>query len=398
MIRFAALLTALMVFLAAAPDAQAQNLFTPQVYINDRAITRFEVKERAQMLRLFRAPGDIEAEALKGLIEDRLRMDAAKALGIKATPEQIMAGMEEFASRANLSADQFVKALGQAGVAPQTFRDFVEAGLVWRDVVRQRFGPQVVISDAEIDRALAANGDIRAVRVLLSEIVLQVPAGQISTVMIRAKRLKAEIASEADFGKLARSSSSSASASRGGRLDWMPLSNLPAAIAPVVLALSPGQVSEPVNMGDTVGLFLLREIKEDKSAPGSVDVDYAQYTLPAKNGAADAAALRAKVDTCDDLYAINKGQPADRLLRETRPASQLPANIGRALADLDPGESVDFPSGGAHVFVMLCSRNPGAKTAPNRDAAREALINERLGALAQDYLEELRFNAFIREP
>ena len=385
-------------FLGAAP-MQAQNLFAPRIYVNDRAVTEFEVQQRIQMLQLFRTPGDLDKEATKALVEDRLRMAAAKSLNIKATPEQIKAGMEEFASRAELSAEDFIKALEQSGVSAQTFRDFVEAGLVWREVIRATFAGKVVISDAEVDRAIAAGDQNAALRVLVSELVIPVPPGQEDAVMARAKRLRAEIKSEGGFASAARRYSASATAGRGGRLDWMPLANLPAALAGVILGLSPGEVSEPVSMGGAVGLFQLNGLEEIEGlATKSVEIDYAQYILPAANGPTEAAILRGKIDTCNDLYGINKGQSADRLIRETMAASALPANIGRALASLDPNESVDFPSGAAHVFLMLCSRTPVQETPPTRDEVRERLLNQRLGAMAESYMEELRFNAIIREP
>ncbi len=399
MIRALALIIALATLVLGAAPIQAQNLFAPRVYVNDRAITEFEVQQRIQMLRLFQSPGDLEKESVKALIEDRLRMSAAKAMKITATPDQIKAGMEEFASRANLNAEQFVAALAQGGVSAESFRDFVEAGLVWREVVRATYAGRIAISDAEVDRALAKGDGTAGVRVLVSELVIPAGPGQEQAALARVKQIREQVTSEGSFANLARRNSASATATRGGRLEWMPLANLPAAIAPVILALAPGEVSQPVNLGGAIGLFQLRAIEKSAGAGvGAVNIDYAQYTLPAATGAADAAALRAKIDTCNDLYGVAKGQPADRLIRETKPASTLPANLGRALASLDPGESTDFPSGAAHVFVMLCARDPVPEDATTREVVRERLLNERLGAKAQSLLEELRFDAIIREP
>jgi peptidyl-prolyl cis-trans isomerase SurA len=399
MIRPVALMFALATTVLSAAPMQAQNLFAPRVYVNDRAITEFEVQQRVQMLRLFRTPGDLEKESLKALIEDRLRMSAAKSLKIVATPDQIKGGMEEFAARANLTAEQFIAALAQSGVSSETFRDFVEAGLVWREVVRKTYVGKVTVSDAEIDRALAKGDATAGLRVLISELVIPAPDGQEQAALARANQIRSQITSEGSFAAAARRNSAASTAGSGGRLDWMPLANLPAAIAPVVLGLAPGQVSQPVVMGGAVGLFQLRAIEKTSGAGTSaVNVDYALYSLPAATGAAEAAAIRAKVDTCNDLYAIAKGKPAERLIRETKPAAALPANIGRALAALDPNESVDFPSGAAHVFLMLCARNPVQEAGPTRDQVREQLLNERLGGKAQSLLEELRFNAIIREP
>ncbi len=399
MIRALALIIALATLVLGAAPIQAQNLFAPRVYVNDRAITEFEVQQRIQMLRLFQSPGDLEKESVKALIEDRLRMSAAKAMKITATPDQIKAGMEEFASRANLNAEQFVAALAQGGVSAESFRDFVEAGLVWREVVRATYAGRIAISDAEVDRALAKGDGTAGVRVLVSELVIPAGPGQEQAALARVKQIREQVTSEGSFANLARRNSASATATRGGRLEWMPLANLPAAIAPVILALAPGEVSQPVNLGGAIGLFQLRAIEKSAgTGVGAVNIDYAQYTLPAATGAADAAALRAKIDTCNDLYGVAKGQPADRLIRETKPASTLPANLGRALASLDPGESTDFPSGAAHVFVMLCARDPVPEDATTREVVRERLLNERLGAKAQSLLEELRFDAIIREP
>ncbi|MDZ4136984.1 MAG: SurA N-terminal domain-containing protein, partial [Paracoccaceae bacterium] len=151
MTRPALFLAAVLSLVAGAGASPAQQSpFEPRMIINERAITNFEVTQRRLMLQLFRAPGDLEQEALNGLIEDRLRMQAAGALGLKATPEQVTAGMEEFAGRAQMNAEQFTTALGQAGVSAQTFRDFVEAGLIWREVVRARFLPRTQITEAEI--------------------------------------------------------------------------------------------------------------------------------------------------------------------------------------------------------------------------------------------------------
>lgn len=388
-----------MLFGGQAP-AQAQNQFAPRLIVNDLAITNFEVAQRARMLQLFQATGDLQEQAVVTLTEDRLRMGKAKSMGLKVTEEQLLAGMEEFAARANLTAEQFVAALGEAGVAPETFRDFVEAGLLWRDVVRQTYNGKVNISEADIDRALAGITTDVKVRVLLSEIIIAAPPGSEEAAMALARRLKVQIKSETDFARAARENSTSATAGRGGRLDWMLLSQVPPELVGVLTGLGTGNVSNPIKVDGAVGLYLLRDLQqaEDKSTP-AVSVEYAQYLLPAgANASAEAAAVRAKVDTCDDLYTVAKNLPADRLLRETRNLSEVPGDIAQQLTQLDPNESTDFNRGGAHVFLMLCSRGPVLDTPPSRDSVRVQLTNQRLAALAEGLLEELRANAIIREP
>ena len=160
---------------------------------HDRVVTRYELDQRILFMQLLRQPGEIESIALKGLIEDRLRFDLAKRLGLVVPPASLQTGMEEFASRANLTAEQFIAALGQAGVESQTFRDFVDAGLVWREIVRSKFGPSVSITEAEIDRALAGFVPTTALKARYSEIVLPATGADRNNAMVLARRLNGRL-------------------------------------------------------------------------------------------------------------------------------------------------------------------------------------------------------------
>ena len=394
----AAALCLLAAALSAPGAALAQGLFAPRALVNGQAVTTFEFEQRLLMLTLFGVPGDLEGEALNGLIDDRLRKGAAKALGVQVTPEQILAGMEEFAGRATMTADEFTTALNQAGVSTETFRDFVESGLLWREVVRARFLPRVTISEAEIDRALArGEGQSDTDRVLLSEIVLPAPEGTEGRALNLARTIRAEVQGEAAFAAAARRYSAATTAANGGQLNWTPVEALPPAVAGAVRGLAPGQVSQPVSTDGVVILLLLRGADRGGAAPM---VDYAQYLLPeGPQALAEAERIRDRVDTCDDLYGVARGQPPERLLRETRPLAQVPQDIAGELARLDAGEvSTALVRGGTRVVLMLCGRDQQAIESISREALREQLLNRRLAALADGYLEELRADAIIVRP
>ena len=115
--------------LAQAAAAQSSP-FAPVRIINDKVISQYELDQRVIFLTLLRQPGDPVEEALRGLTQDKLQLWIGEQFGVTVTPEQILAGMEEFAARANLTPEQFVEAIGQAGMDAESFRDFVKAGLV----------------------------------------------------------------------------------------------------------------------------------------------------------------------------------------------------------------------------------------------------------------------------
>ncbi|MDT8855655.1 peptidylprolyl isomerase [Paracoccaceae bacterium Fryx2] len=383
-----------------AMGAPAQtNQFAPRMIVNDRVITGYELSQRERFLTLLRAPGDVSALALKALIDDKLRMSAAKQMGIALTAQQLTAGMNEFAGRANLTGEQFVAALAQGGVDAETFRDFVAAGFLWREVVRAKFGPLTRITDVEVDRGLTNAVQGLSMQVLLSEIVLAAPAGKQDAAMARMRQLRARIKTEADFAAAARQYSSGPTAGSGGQLDWQQITDLPASLAPVLIGMGQGNFTPPVQEKTGVRLYLLRGIREGTQDRATSSVlDYAMLMLPGDDGS-QAARVLASVDACNDLYGQALGLPEGQLQRQTLPQGQVPGDIAAELAKLDEGESsTALVRGGSRVFLMLCSRRPGLAIPPTREMMRNQLTNQRLAMQAEIYMEELRSEAIIREP
>lgn len=395
----------ILVLAAMAPGlALAQgNMFAPVVKVNDSVVTRYELNQRILFFEALRAPGNLEEQALDRLIEERLQVQAAKRMGIKVPDSEILAGMDEFAARANLSAEDFIKALAPAGVAPETFRDFVAAGIAWRGVVRAKFGPRARISDTEVETAIAHPPNRAGVRVLLSEIFLPANTPQRQATAQRRAAEISRITTLPAFAAAARKYSAAPSAGRGGRMEWIPLTNLPPAVAAQVLALAPGQVSAPIPVTNAIALFQMRAIEEtDTPDTGEVQVEFARYFIPGGRTTAtlaEAAKIRERAKTCDDLYGIAKGQPPERLLRDTKPMGEVQGDIALELARLDPGEvstNLTTGDGQAMVYLMLCNRIPAANAEIDFDAVRQSLFQQRMGGFAAGYLADLRAAAIIR--
>lgn len=387
--------------LAGVSPALAQGLsFEAVAKINDDVITRYELEQRIQFLTLLNAPFDVEEEALKGLTNDRLAAQEARRVGLKLTAEQVRTGMTEFAGRANLTAEQFIEALAQGGVAAETFRDFVANGLIWRELVRAKFGPITSVTEVEIDRAIANGNTGPVLQLAYSEIVIPVE-GDAADEMSLARRVRAEILTESDFAAAARRYSKAASAGRGGAVARTPASSIPPEVVQLLISTGQGGVSKPIRLPDAVAIYQLTELTQEPPPEKAVAaLEFAEYLLP---NTADVQAIAAdignRVDTCRDLFAEAQGQPEDRLTITKASENAIPREVAAQLATLDVGEySAALTRGGWRVFLMLCERAPNGQTAINRAGIRDQLQSQELALQAEVWMEELRSEAIIELP
>ena len=384
-------------FVSALPS-DAQNRFRPIIQADDSIITEYQLTQRTRFLSLLRAPGDPRALAREQLINEAIQTNAARGSNDLPSEEAIAAGLEEFASRANLTGDQFVAALAQEGVDVQTFRDFVSAGVAWRSHVQSTFRDDARnISDDVINRALANTGTDGGLRVLISEILL--PATTPETT--RASRaIAAEISGVTnieDFAAAARLYSVSASRSRGGEINWVAIEGLPDTVRGVVASLSPGQVSNPVELGNSIGVFFLRDAERvAQGTPNTLTIDYALFSVP--EGPEEATRIAAKLDTCDDLYGVAKELPEERLIRTSQSLGSLASDIRSEISSLDSNEiSTSLVRNNMSTILMLCGRQQALESTVDFELVGVRLFNQRLGIIASDYLADLRANTYIAD-
>ncbi|NKX46856.1 peptidylprolyl isomerase [Rhodobacteraceae bacterium R_SAG8] len=386
--------------LMTAAPVSAQNLFAPVAKVNESVVTEFEVQQRQRFLEVLNAPGATREGALTSLIDERLRNEAVAEAGIELTPQGIEDSLAEFASRADLSTEEFTQALGQSGVSRETFRDFVVNSVGWRELVRARYASRVQITDAEINRALGETQG-SGVRVLVSEIIIPAPPQQAARVNALVEQIS-QSKSTAEFSNYASRYSATASRGRGGRLPWQNLTDLPPSLQPLILNLAPGEVTDPLPIPNAVALFQLRDIEETSvAAPTYSEIEYAAYYIPGgrtEPALAQAAQIRGRIDTCDDLYGIAKGQPAEVLERVKKAPSDIPQDVAIELSKLDTGEvstTLTRANGQTLMLLMMCGRTAAANASASREDVTNALRQERLTGYAEQLLEQLRADARI---
>ena len=153
---------------------------------------------------------------------------------------------------------------------------------------------------------------------------------------------------------------------------------------------------------NAVALFQLRDIEETSvAAPTYSEIEYAAYYIPGgrtEPALAQAAQIRGRIDTCDDLYGIAKGQPAEVLERVKKAPSDIPQDVAIELSKLDTGEvstTLTRANGQTLMLLMMCGRTAAANASASREDVTNALRQERLTGYAEQLLEQLRADARI---
>ena len=384
---------ALFLIYSIADPAKSQSLFNPVISVDSAAITKYELDQRIRFFKIVRRSNNVEEQALKSLIDDRLKVAAARRANINLTPEALMQEMSDFAKNANYNLKQLLGDLAKDGVDEQTLRDYVEVGVTWRNLVNGRFSSRSNPTEAEIDRALASTGIQGGIQVLLTEIVLSAPPDQIMAARKIANRLT-RIKSTSMFSEQARLLSVSQSRENGGRLKWTKLNDLPAGLRPIISGLRQGQITKPLEISNAIILFQLIDVAETKfSSPRAMAIEYAQLSGPTSS----VMTASTMADTCDDLYGLVKADDTLTLTIKSQKFEQINHEIALRLNGLDENENSTLLTADPVQadMIMLCARVHSVLEDVSRIQISGNLRSARLTSLADGYLAELRSNADI---
>jgi peptidyl-prolyl cis-trans isomerase SurA len=172
--------------------AEAQSEQSIVVLVNDDPITLYDIEQRQRFLAVTtqaQPSPALKKQATDMLIEERLQIQQAKKLGLTPDESTVNNVLQGMAKRNNMSPEGLAAALGQMGVNIKTLRDRVRAQVAWQEVVRRKFRHDVVIGDADVDKALSGgNGEAEEKTTLqLRQVKYQIPSN--ANQLVIAKQL-----------------------------------------------------------------------------------------------------------------------------------------------------------------------------------------------------------------
>ena len=382
----------LCLFAFSESKAQANFLLAAKIQVNNSVITQFELDQRAKFLGALKFTGNHSELAQTQLIEERLKQSEAQKLNINASDFEIEDALKRFASRANLTVKEFNKELKRLEIYPDTFRSYVETEVIWQKLVNKKFGAQSSVSNLQLQRAKSISKFEDTIQVLLTEIIIPFSKDDRSENENLANLLK-QIKSTEEFSNAAQKYSKAPTATVGGRVKWQNFDRLPGIIKPLILGLSPGQVTEPIMLTKAIALFQLRDIREIKTDRTQLELlDFIKVKYDLKY----LSLVQDNFHNCSDLEAIIGGQTEVTLTRKKLLSDEIPNTLVPVLDNLDQNESEIIVADGQSQLVIMCERNNQLNsTAETLEQEKNVLQTNRLKHLARSFLETLKDNARI---
>ena len=382
----------LCLFAFSESKAQANFLLAAKIQVNNSVITQFELDQRAKFLGALKFTGNHSELAQTQLIEERLKQSEAQKLNISASDFEIEDALKRFASRANLTVKEFIKELKRLEIYPETFRAYVETEVIWQKLVNKKYGAQSSVSNQQLQRAKSISKFEDTIQVLLTEIIIPFSKDDRREKENLANLLK-QIKSTEEFSNAAQKYSKAPTATVGGRVKWQNFDRLPGIIKPLILGLSPGQVTEPIMLTKAIALFQLRDIREIKTDRTQLEL---LYFITVKSDLKYLLFVQDNLHICSDAEAILGGQTEVTLTRKKLLSDEIPNTLVPVLDNLDQNESEIIVADGQSQLVIMCERNNQLNsTAQTLEQDKNVLQTNRLKHLARSFLETLKDNARI---
>ncbi len=259
----------------AGSPAAAQTPFRPVAVVNDSAITGYDLAQRAQLMVALGYPTEnvdaLRAQALDQLVQDRLKLEAGRDIGILPSDEAYAEGLAAFAQQAGMTPEAFIARMADSGVTESALRDLIQAEMVWRSVIRARFGSRVDVAEGEIDAEIELLGQGTTSSFRLQEIGLPFTDGGRNEAQTRAlaNRLYSELSAGGDFEAAARRYSRSPSASNGGDVGWVSRRQMPDELFTALQGLGVGDLTPPLPVPG--GVTILKIVEMRTEASGGLD-------------------------------------------------------------------------------------------------------------------------------
>lgn len=358
-------------------------------------------------------PGVLETQVLERLIITRLQTQRAQDAGIRIDDRELNEVLTAVAAQNKLSLPQFIELVKKDGIDYASIREQIRDEVLTQRVRQKEVGSRVMVTDQDVDLALANASTDDNIEYRLSHILVSVPDGATAEAREAARAKAATLLKRArdgeDFAQLAIANSDGQQALSGGDLDWRKASNLPTAFAIAAPKLKVGEVADVIESGSGFNIVKLTDLR-DSGEKAMVSETKSQHILLMNNQLRDEAATQAQIreirdrlDKGEDFAALAKKYSDDPGSKNSggdlswQPPGVFAPEFQAALDALEPGQtSQPFRTQfGWHIARVLDRRTRDATIEARRGRARQAIQARKEAEEYEAWIRRLREEAYV---
>lgn len=393
--------------------------------VNDEVITLHELRARisetfAQMRSRNVTPPpaeEFERQQLERMILEKVQLQHAAETQLRVDDRLLDASLARIAESNRMDVAQLRAAIEQDGMQWSRFREDIRKQIVMSRLRDREVESRVVVTEGEIANFIAnpERKPDQNEEYNVSHILLRVPEGaspeQLIRLKARADAALEQIRKGEDFSRIAASYSDAQDAVNGGSLGWRSLDRLPALFADAVPKMKPGEVSDV--MRSPAGFHLLMVV-DKRGGSGSGDESRVTQTharhilIKTSEVLNDAEArrrltgLKERLDNGGDFAELARTNSQDLSsskggdLGWLYPGDTVP-EFQRVMDNLKVGEisePVQSPFGW-HLIQVVERRVDEVSLERQRAAARMTLRDRKAEEVYQDWVRQLRDNAYV---
>ncbi len=417
------LLVLMVVTLSATVQAERKLLDQVVAVVNDDVILQSELEARINtIVGRLRAQGTglpprdvLEERVLEQLITESIQLQMADRAGMRISDNELNETMASIAQRNNMTLQQFEQQLSQEGVTYREAREQIRNEMITSRVQQRQVGNRVRVTDREVENYLEATaGDGSSnVEYQLAHILVEVEdfndEEQVTEARNKIEQLREEIADGRDFREVAVAESDASSALEGGDMGWRAKNQLPSLVADVVPQLETGTVSQVLENSSGFHLVMVMDSRGGEKAE-VIEQSMVRHILVRTSETVSESQAE---EAIRDIYQqLENGADFGALAREysddpvsgsdggnlgwVSPGQMVP-EFEQAMMQADVGElKGPFRSQfGWHILEVQDRRQQDISGEVRDSEARQAIYRRKFDAELQNWLREIRDEAFI---
>jgi peptidyl-prolyl cis-trans isomerase SurA len=402
--------------------AEYQKLDGIVAVVDDDVVLASELMERLDLVRRSSEdngqrlpPNDIlVSQIMERLIIENLQRQEADRRGVTIDDETLSRAVAQFAQNNNMTLDQFRQALAADGNNFRQFREDIRAEMVVNRLQRALVTRRISITEQDVQGLLNSPfyKQMFSDEYRVGHIMITLPEDASEDIarqaLEKADGLVEELRGGGEFAQMAMAESSASSALEGGDMGWRKAGELPSLFAEPVLQMTVGDIAEPILSSGTIHIIKLLEQrgagvqKAKQTKVRHILVRPSEIRTPTEAEAIIRDVHQRLVDGGDFIELAKEfSEDPGSALNGGELGWSTPDQFVGAFADTmqiteEGAFSEPFLSQfGWHVLLVEGRREEDMSDEARRNMALELLHNRRFEEERQEWLKELRDEAFV---